>query len=59
MTWTIKYIEVYCEGELIRRVSLRKVAKSEANMQYKNLMREIQQVAKLSDKNYWVDLKVE
>jgi hypothetical protein len=28
-------------------------------MQYKNLMREIQQVAKLSDKNYYVDLKVE
>jgi hypothetical protein len=52
-------MEVYCEGELIRRVSLRKVAKSEANMQYKNLMREIQQVAKLSDKNYYVDLKVE
>ena len=59
MIWTIKYIEVYCEGKLIRRVSLRKVAKSEANTQYKNLMREIQQVAKLSDKNYYVDLKVE
>lgn len=59
MIWNIKYLEVYCDGKLIRRITLRRATKAEASMQYKHLMREVYQVAKLSDKQYYVDLKVE
>lgn len=59
MAWDIKYMEVYCDGKLIRRVSIRKQSKRESNLHFRLLFKEVEQAAKLSSKKYYIDLKTE
>ena len=61
MNWTIKYLEVYCEGKLVRRVSVpfNGGNKTRRKEKYNALLKEVTKAAKLSDKIYWIDLKVE
>ncbi len=59
MNWRTRYINIYCEGELVRRVSIRKVQLPEMQEQYKRIMKEVTNASQRDGKIYYVELKVE
>ena len=54
-------MEIYCNGKIVRRESLsnNNGRKTRNREKYKSILKEVTQAAKLSDKKYWIELKVE
>lgn len=56
MNWTIKYLEVYCEGKLVRRVSVHHVSKLQRKRCIKNIMDKVTRTQLWSGKSYHIDI---
>ena len=52
-------MEVYCEGELVRRISVHRISLKRRKEQYDSLMHEVTMAYLSSGKQYHVDLLIE